>query len=144
MHAAMSPKFRIGFLSTVMLLASAVTGCADDERSVCSGDYDCASWQECSAGQCLDKPPDCEDSLDCPSGQECSGNQCVDEPTKPTKPPGTTLIGCNCNTTSFYPGQQVARDDCSSNAAVVQLCPGCCVTDQFGNCLGLPWTMVCL
>lgn len=109
-------------LISIFAVTFLLGGCIEEDAPECDRDSDCASWQECSGSYCVNKP---------------------DEP-DPGKPSGTVIVGCNCASTSAFPGQTSPNSSCASGSDVVQSCGSCCAFDGFGNCLGVSWRKVCL
>lgn len=138
-------KMRKLIFPFIVALCCGGADCSDDpDPGTCQSDYDCASWQECSAGLCVDRPEgSCEYNLDCGFEEECSGGRCVPLPPGPDYPSGYVTQGCNCSTTSLYPGQELNNSNCASGREVVVACNYCCATDFYGNCVGFAWGMVC-
>lgn len=82
---------------------------------------------------------ECVYDSDCGFSEACFGGECE---YVPGSPPGAVTVGCNCSTTSHWPGQIRNNYTCESGQDVIQLCNYLCC-DAYA-CYGAAWGAICL
>jgi len=85
----------------------------------------------------------CKDDFDCRRDRICDHGDCID-PRDLYMQCDEIMHGCTCASTAWVRSELVADDNCVSGMTVVGECTGCCDYGQYGQCVSLPWTRVCM